>query len=113
MFSLKGRLSQRAYWQAFVGVFLLSAVFGREFLKMGPERPTDSVLLLLLLLGCVAAYANLAISVKRLHDVGYSGLLAAAVLVPIVQLAFNIWVGALPGAAGPNQYGEAADVPPP
>ena len=59
----------------------------------------------------VTTYINIAISVKRLHDVGYSGFLALAVLVPIVNLAFSIWVGILPGTAGPNSYGDLPNAP--
>jgi uncharacterized membrane protein YhaH (DUF805 family) len=57
-------------------------------------------------------YCNLAVAVKRLHDVGYSGFLALALVIPLVNFAFTIWVGILPGTAGPNRYGNAPDTPP-
>ena len=60
----------------------------------------------------VTLYSNIAVAVKRLHDLGYAGFLALALLIPFVNLAFTIWVGILPGAAGPNRYGVAPDVPP-
>jgi uncharacterized membrane protein YhaH (DUF805 family) len=56
-------------------------------------------------------YCHLAVSVKRLHDAGYGGFLAAALFVPLVQLIFTIWVGILPGTGGPNRFGEAEDQP--
>ena len=56
-----------------------------------------------LLAGVAILYANIAIAVKRLHDIGYGGFLAVAILIPIVNLAFNIWVGVLPGTPGPNR----------
>ena len=61
---------------------------------------------------CSTIYVNVAIAVKRLHDVGYSGFLAVAVLIPIVQVAFFIWVGIIPGTPDPNPYGDRPDVPP-
>jgi uncharacterized membrane protein YhaH (DUF805 family) len=60
----------------------------------------------------VTLYSTFAVSVKRLHDVGYAGFLALALLIPFVNLAFTIWLGVLPGTADANQYGEAPDVPP-
>ena len=60
----------------------------------------------------VTIYANVAISVKRLHDIGYSGFLALAILIPIVNLAFSIWAGVLPGTPAANAYGDAPDTPP-
>jgi uncharacterized membrane protein YhaH (DUF805 family) len=60
----------------------------------------------------VTLFSNLAVSVKRLHDVGYSGFLALALLIPFINVAFTIWVGILPGTAGPNKFGSAPDVPP-
>ena len=35
----------------------------------------------------------IAIAVKRLHDIGYSGFLALAIFVPLVNIFFTIWVG--------------------
>jgi uncharacterized membrane protein YhaH (DUF805 family) len=57
-------------------------------------------------------YANTAIAVKRLHDAGYSGFLAFALFIPLVNFAFAIWIGILPGTNGPNAYGDATDIVP-
>ena len=57
-------------------------------------------------------YSNLAVTVKRLHDVGYSGFLSVAMFVPFLNFLFTIWVGILPGTAGPNQYGDVTDTVP-
>lgn len=54
---------------------------------------------------------NLAVAVKRLHDIDYSGYFALALLVPLVNLAFTIWVGILPGSAGSNRFGTIPDAP--
>jgi uncharacterized membrane protein YhaH (DUF805 family) len=109
---LRGRISRSVYWLAFVllrciQVAILMQILGGEqaswfnlVLSIGP------VILL------VTLYANIAVSVKRLHDVGYSGLLALALFVPLVDLAFSIWTGILPGTAGANRYGATPDAPP-
>jgi uncharacterized membrane protein YhaH (DUF805 family) len=110
-FGLSGRISRSVYWLAYAFIVcvqsaLLMQLFG------GPEASynriaTDISPAILL----ATIYVNIATSVKRLHDVGYSGFLAFAVLVPVVNLAFNIWVGILPGTAGPNSYGNLPNAP--
>ena len=57
-------------------------------------------------------YANIAVTVKRLHDIGYSGFLAVAIFVPHRESRLHIWVGVLPGTPDPNRFGDAADRPP-
>ena len=60
----------------------------------------------------VTIYWTVAISVKRLHDVGYGGFLAAALFIPLVNVAFTISIGILPGSSDPNAYGPGPDMPP-
>ena len=60
----------------------------------------------------VTIYCDVAISVKRLHDVGYGGFLAVALFIPLVNVAFTIWIGILPGSSDPNAYGPGPDMPP-
>ena len=79
------------------------------------------------------AYANIALAAKRLHDGAYWGGLALTpiglfvlliatmvlglappvLLLVIASLAFTVWVGVLPGTAGPNRFGDVTDAPPP
>lgn len=98
---------------AFIG--LLALEFALYFQLFGAvargETISDSFASVLFLFGLAILYGSAAISVKRLHDVGYSGFLALALLVPFLNLAFNIWIGVLPGNAGPNAYGAEADQP--
>lgn len=60
----------------------------------------------------ITVFSNVAVAMKRLHDMGYSGFLALALFVPFVNIGFTIWAGIVPGTPGPNQYGQATDVPP-
>ena len=53
---------------------------------------------------------SLAIGVRRLHDIGKSGLWILLWFIPIIGWIVLIYFYALPGNAGPNEYG---DVPPP
>jgi uncharacterized membrane protein YhaH (DUF805 family) len=113
LFGLAGRISRKVYWMAYLLLVsiqsaILAQLVGGEYASYYDLAATVSFPVLL-----VSIYVNIAISVKRLHDVGYSGFLAIAVLIPLVNLAFSIWVGVLPGTAGPNSYGDHTDVQPP
>lgn len=48
---------------------------------------------------------SIAVSVRRLHDIGYSGVYYLFYLIPIVGLVLMIVWGARQGDRGPNQYG--------
>jgi uncharacterized membrane protein YhaH (DUF805 family) len=100
------------YWLAYASMIcvqsaVLSQLIGGE--QAGYHQLAAAVGPAILL---VTLYSNLAVAVKRLHDVGYSGFLSLALLIPFVNLAFTIWAGILPGAAGPNRYGAVPDVQP-
>jgi uncharacterized membrane protein YhaH (DUF805 family) len=113
LFGLAGRVSRGIYWMCFlVFVCLESALLAQ---MLGQEQASYHDLVRTILPGALllTLYCNIAVAVKRLHDLGYSGFLALALLVPVVNLAFTIWVGILPGTAGPNRFGAAPDLPPP
>ena len=61
------------------------------------------------LLGIVALIAamviGIQISVKRLHDIGWSGWLLLIALVPLVGSIFQILIFVMPGTKGSNLYG--------
>ena len=112
LLGLSGRVSRGVYWLCYALVIclqsaILAQLFGGEQASYYRFAAAVGPAILLATL-----YSNLAVSVKRLHDVGYSGFLALALLVPFVNVAFSIWVGILPGTAGPNSYGAAPDSPP-
>lgn len=111
LFSLRGRISRRIYWLTYVLMIclqsaLLAQIVGEEEASLHRFAAGIGPILLI-----ASLYCSYAISVKRLHDVGYSGFLAFAILIPFVNLAFTVWLGILPGSADANQYGEAPDIP--
>ncbi len=112
LFSMRGRISRGIYWGALIALFSVNFALYFQLLGMTEADLEGSLPLVLFVIALAALYANIAISVKRLHDIGYAGFLSVAVLIPLVNIAFSIWVGILPGTAGPNSYGEAADVQP-
>lgn len=109
LFAMKGRVSRQLYWLSYLLLVCLNAALVGQLLggeEASFSRIAETVGPLVIL---VTIYSNLAVSVKRLHDVGYSGFLAIAMFVPIVNFVFTIWIGLLPGTAGPNAYGDVPD----
>lgn len=112
LFSFRGRISRSIYWPALLALICINFALSFELVGMTEEEVQGSLPLVLFFIALGALYANFAISVKRLHDIGYAGFLSLAVIIPLVNVAFSVWVGILPGTAGPNSYGDAADTPP-
>lgn len=112
LLSLSGRISRGIYWPALLALFAVNFALYFQLVGMTEEDARGAFPLFMLLAALAALYANIAISVKRLHDVGYAGFLAVATLIPFLNVAFAIWIGLLPGTAGPNSYGDMPDVPP-
>ena len=44
--------------------------------------------------------------IKRLHDLGLRGLYWLVILIPIINIGFDLWLMFKPGIEGPNKYGE-------
>jgi uncharacterized membrane protein YhaH (DUF805 family) len=53
----------------------------------------------------VAIYVGLMLSIKRSHDLGYSGLFSLVLLVPLVNLRPLVLFGFFEGIEGKNKYG--------
>ena len=112
-FGLTGRISRGVYWLAYSFLIALNSVLIGQLI--GGEQASYHAIAQAIAPPMVIAtlFTNIAVAVKRLHDFGWSGFFALALLVPIVNFAFTIWVGLLPGTAGPNRFGTTPDVPPP
>jgi uncharacterized membrane protein YhaH (DUF805 family) len=111
-FGLQGRVSRRVYWLAYLFLIALdSAVLGQVISAEASLHQSAQAGWPFLVL--VTLYCNFAVAVKRLHDCGYTGLFALALFVPLVNLAFSIWVGILPGVPAANRFGAIVDAPPP
>ena len=109
LFSLKGRASRQTYWLSYLMLVCLNAVIVGQLL--GGEEASFAEIAAVVgpVLILATIYSNLAVTVKRLHDVGYSGFLSVAMFVPLINFFFTIWVGILPGTSGPNAYGDVPD----
>ena len=111
-FALKGRIGRRVYWLAQLFTIALDSAFvvqifgGAEASYYGVAAAVTPFLLI------VTAYCTIAVAVKRLHDFDTTGYVALALCIPLLDLAFRIWAGIVPGTSGPNRFGAIRDVPP-
>ncbi len=111
-FRIKGRVSRQTF---FLGGLLL-AVFQAFPLYRFSLVPQDSSQAqawasVFFLVGIATLWSNVALGVKRLHDIDKPGLAAISLFVPIVQLIAFLVLCFFPGTRGPNTYGERTNAP--
>lgn len=107
MFSFEGRLRRIHYF-----MYLLTGglIFGFAYLVIGVGLGAlfKSVALpIILLLPFIVAYVwfCLAVGVKRLHDMGKSGVYYLLLLIPVVNFFWGLYMLLCDGTVGPNAYG--------
>ena len=61
--------------------------------------------LLSLLFALATLVPNIAVSVRRLHDVGKSGWMILIAIIPIIGWFYLLFLYLQPGTTGPNAYG--------
>lgn len=105
---LKGRAPRREYWMFMLMYIVLTVVVGfliaisALFLHEG----IVITLAILLIIGMLALIIpSVAIQVRRLHDIGYSGWWYLIGFVPYIGGVVILVMSALPSEAGANQYG--------
>jgi uncharacterized membrane protein YhaH (DUF805 family) len=111
-FALKGRIGRRVYWLAQLFIIALDSVFVLQLLGGEEARYHGVAVAVTPFLLVVSAYSTIAVAVKRLHDFDTSGFVALALCIPLLDMAFRIWAGIVPGTSGPNRFGAIRDVPP-
>lgn len=129
LFRFDGRLSRQSYWLSLVFVWLVGKIalspYDHLFASMlqGAEpgeieglvgSPVPLIIVL-----AVYLFSQLAIIIKRLHDLGLTGWYALVLLIPIVPIhpamlfglsvLLLIMLGVVPGSRTANRYGPAPD----
>jgi uncharacterized membrane protein YhaH (DUF805 family) len=130
IFSFAGRLNRGRYLGltllVLVAGFVLAALFG-ALQEASRRGPAESLFMLLAAAVVIAsAWADFALTVKRLHDLDMAGThliwmvalgvsaivlsasppsIALGVVAWIAVLAVKIWLFCAPGTNGPNRYG--------
>ena len=114
LFSFTGRISRQTYWWATLGIVtgafawgILAVIIGAGFRNADPAADTFPLILLAPMYLWIV-WCSLAVSVKRWHDRGKSGLWTFIQLIPYIgPLWALIELGFLKGTEGPNEFGEA------
>ena len=100
LFSLKGRMRRKHYLPVYLTALALIIIIGVL------QRATGNSLSFVT---CVVVAALIPSSVRRLHDIGYSGWLVIGVIViPFASLVLLL----APGEAQANAYGINPKTPP-
>jgi uncharacterized membrane protein YhaH (DUF805 family) len=98
----KGRTARRTFWYWVLFTVILGLVASILDSVMGGGRLLQSVVDLALIV------PNLAIGVRRLHDIGKSWKWILLILIPVLGWIYLIYLYIQPGE-GPNEYGAAPD----
>lgn len=105
-----GRATRSEFWWfvlAYVIVFLGTSMAGAAFEGAGMRRASDLLGMTLMLLIFALLVPTLAVTVRRLHDVGMSGAMVLIALVPFFGSIALIIICAQRSKPGHNQYGLA------
>lgn len=113
-----GRSRRREYWGFLLAIVLLSVpaalidVFAFQTSPEGFEAASSESFdagfgpaMMVLMIGLVVPL--LALHVRRLHDMDYSGWWVLLEFIPGVNILMALLLGVVPGTAGPNRFGPA------
>ena len=111
-FGFSGRVSRAAYFLA----GLLLAVVQSFLLYRFMLVPQDSVAgqmwaFAFWITVAVSIWSNVALGVKRLHDIDRPGVIALSLFIPIISIVAFVALCLIPGSPGRNAYGERTNAP--
>jgi uncharacterized membrane protein YhaH (DUF805 family) len=111
-FRFSGRVSRAAYFLAGLLLAIVQAFLLYRF-TLVPEDSTEGRMwaVAFWIAVMLALWSNVALGVKRLHDFGKPGIIAASLFIPIVSIAAFVALCVFPGDAGPNRYGARTNAP--
>lgn len=112
LMKFSGRMNREEYWWANAVLLGFSLVAFRvlfagsiEVSSEGEILLPDSMMAPFFMIMMASLYVTFAISVKRLHDLGWPGIVAAVFLFPAIGLMAFVLLGLLKGKNEPNKYG--------
>lgn len=94
-----GRARRQEYWMFVVFNIIFSIVAGALDAAFGSWGAISG------LYGLVVLIPGLAVSVRRLHDIGKSGWMLLVVLIPVIGTIWLIILFATEGTTESNEYG--------
>lgn len=111
-FSPSGRLGRAPYFLAFMLASLVPAFFLYRFLLL-PQGGSGSQMWegLFGIAFLATIWANGALGIKRLHDVGQPAIYAISLFIPVISIVAFVALCLFPGDPGPNKYGPHTNAP--
>lgn len=108
LFSFNGRINRMTYFANYALYSMVVLVFFMGVLMVGSDGLRVVGLLLVFAMYAVGAVYGLSLSVRRLHDLGYSGWLILIGFIPFVGIFVALWLLFGAGQREGNQYGPPA-----
>ena len=106
-FCFRGRVSRAAYFLAGLFLAIVQAFLLYRFTLAPQDSAESQVWALAFWLAMLASlWSNVALGVKRLHDFGKPGIIAAALFIPVISIVAFVALCLFPGDPGPNRYGD-------
>lgn len=105
-FSLRGRIARQSYILASIfNIVLLTLVI----YKIGKAGENEELLalwgLVFLALALASSWSALALTIKRLHDLGYPWPLVICLFIPVINWLFVIFLMVKPSQPEANEHG--------
>jgi len=92
-FDFNGREGRKVFWLFTLNIFIINTIFGLISTVLS------------LLLSFVILLPSLGLSVRRFHDIDFSGWWVLVGLIPFVGVIALIVFACIPGTQGENKYG--------
>ena len=89
----QGRSRRKEYWYFVLFVFLISILLTALDLLFGTYSHQHQMGLLTTIFSVVTFVPWVAVSVRRLHDIGYSGQWLWTLLIPVALMAVDLTIG--------------------
>ncbi|QKV19420.1 DUF805 domain-containing protein [Oricola thermophila] len=106
LFGFKGRISRKSFWLAALLMILIHAAILSHVLTLPNNSAALALWVLLMAVAWLAtAWVLLALSVKRLHDLGMPGILSICLLIPPITYIGFLLLAFLPSKQETNQHG--------
>lgn len=117
--SPSGRLTRWPYVLASMLISVISSYFVyRHVLAYMPANAADPLATpglndLLFMIYAVSLWPMIALSAKRVQDLGISPFVGAVIALPAISMLAYFVLALVPGSAEANRYGAERNVPPP
>ena len=105
LLSFRGRLSASAYVVSLGGLIVLTSISYYILLPMCMFLPGFIKVLAMIGYILLLTWIGIAITVRRLHDLGHNGWWFLICLIPFLNVLLIIYLGFWKGEAGENLYG--------